>query len=532
MDFKKNDVVRLRIEDLSTEGEGIGKAEGFTLFVKDALPGEEIEAKIMKLKKNYGFARLERILQESPYRVEPACPHHRRCGGCQLQALSYERQLEFKENKIRNNLIRLGGFAPEEIDSCMEPIVGMDNPYRYRNKAQFPVGRDKEGNIVTGFYAARTHVIIPHLDCVLGVEENQVILKRILEAMKETGTEPYEEVSGTGLIRHVLIRKGFATGELMVCLVINGRKLPRAEVFIEKLCKLKGMTSISLNFNTKKTNVILGDEGITLWGKEYITDYIGDIAYQISPRSFYQVNPVQTKKLYELALEYAGLTGKETVWDLYCGIGTISLFMAKHAKQVYGVEIVPEAIVDARRNAALNGIMNAEFFVGKAEEVVPEFYERENGGEELADERQNRTSGGRERDACLEAEKKEKGRKERKNGAEPEWGLPDGLKDEEKSRENLSSRKMPESSGMLHPDVMVVDPPRKGCDGELLKTMLKMGPERIVYVSCDSATLARDLRVLCDGGYEVKRVRGVDQFGQGVHVETVILMQYCGFEQK
>lgn len=499
MDFKKNDVVRLRIEDMSTEGEGIGRAEGFTLFVKDALPGEEIEAKITKLKKNYGFARLERILQESPYRVEPACPHHRRCGGCQLQALSYERQLEFKENKIRNNLIRLGGFAPEEIDSCMEPIVGMENPYRYRNKAQFPVGRDKEGNIVTGFYAARTHVIISHLDCVLGVEENQEVLKRILEAMKETGTDPYEEVSGTGLIRHVLIRKGFATGELMVCLVINGKKLPRAEVFIEKLCKLKGMTSISLNFNTKKSNVILGDEGITLWGRAYITDYIGDIAYQISPRSFYQVNPVQTKKLYELALEYAGLTGRETVWDLYCGIGTISLFMAKHAKQVYGVEIIPEAIADARQNAALNNITNAEFFVGKAEEVVPEFYAQE------------------------------KGRKKWKNGAEPEWGMPDGWKDEGKNRENLSSRKISESSDMLHPDVIVVDPPRKGCDGALLKTMLKMRPERIVYVSCDSATLARDLRVLCDGGYEVKRVRGVDQFGQGVHVESVILMQYCGF---
>ena len=462
MEFRKNTTVKTMIEDMSAEGEGIGKVDGFTLFIKDALIGEEVEAKITKVKKNYGFARMERIIKESSYRVEPRCPHHRRCGGCQLQALSYEKQLEFKESKIRNNLIRLGGFAPEQIDSCMEPIVGMEDPYRYRNKAQFPFGKDKEGNVVTGFYAARTHSIIPNLDCVLGVEENETILKLILEAMKETGVTAYDEKSHSGLIRHVLIRKGFTTGELMVCLIINGKKLPHQEVFVEKLCKLDGMTSISLNSNIEKTNVILGKEGRTIWGKERIRDYIGDIAYEISPQSFYQVNPVQTKKLYELALEYAGLTGKETVWDLYCGIGTVSLFLAKNAHKVYGVEIVPEAIEDAKRNAALNGIANAEFFVGKAEEVVPEFYG--------------------------EAHEKD----------------------------------------MRHPDVMVVDPPRKGCDKVLLDTMLQMAPERIVYVSCDSATLARDLRVLCDGGYEVKRVRGVDQFPGTVHVECAVLMQYCG----
>ena len=463
MEFKKNTTVKTTIEDMSADGDGIGKVDGFTLFIKDALIGEEVEAKITKVKKNYGFARMERIIRESPYREEPRCPHHRRCGGCQLQALSYEKQLEFKENKIRNNLIRLGGFAPEQIDSCMEPIIGMDDPYRYRNKAQFPFGKDKEGNVVTGFYAARTHSIIPNLDCVLGVKENETILKLILEAMKETGVTAYDEKNHSGLIRHVLIRKGFTTGELMVCLIINGKKLLHQEVFIEKLCKLNGLTSISLNFNLDKTNVILGKEGKTIWGKERIMDYIGDIAYEISPQSFYQVNPIQTKKLYELALEYAGLTGEETVWDLYCGIGTISLFLAKNARKVYGVEIVPEAIEDARRNAALNGITNVEFFVGKAEEVVPEFY-----GEKA----------------------------------------------------------------MRHPDVMVVDPPRKGCDKVLLDTMLQIAPDRIVYVSCDSATLARDLRVLCDGGYKVKRVRGVDQFPGTVHTECAVLMRYCGFKGK
>ena len=491
MEFKKNTTVKTTIEDMSAEGEGIGKVDGFTFFIKDALIGEEVEAKITKVKKNYGFARMERIIKESPYRVEPRCPHHRRCGGCQLQALSYEKQLEFKENKIRNNLIRLSGFAPEQIDSCMEPIVGMDNPYRYRNKAQFPFGKDKEGNVVTGFYAARTHSIIPNLDCALGAEENETILKLILEAMKETGVTAYDEASHSGLIRHVLIRKGFTTGELMVCLIINGKKLPHQEIFIEKLCKLGGMTSISLNYNLDKTNVILGKKGATIWGKERILDYIGDIAYEISPRSFYQVNPVQTKKLYELALEYAGLTGKETVWDLYCGIGTISLFLAKNARKVYGVEIVPEAIEDAGRNAALNGITNAEFFVGKAEEVVPGFYGEARGGKKAASS-QN----------------------------EKEVANDDGEKAAFSEKD------------MRHPDVMVVDPPRKGCDKALLDTMIQMAPKRIVYVSCDSATLARDLRVLCDGGYEVKRVRGVDQFPGTVHVECAVQMQYCGFKEK
>ncbi len=512
MDLKKNDIVRLTIDDMSMEGEGIGKADGFALFVKDALIGEEIEAKILKLKKNYGFARLEKVLKESPYRVQPACPHYRRCGGCQLQALSYEKQLEFKERKIRNNLIRLGGFSSELIDACMEPIIGMEEPYRYRNKAQFPFGKDKEGRTVTGFYAARTHAIIPNLDCMLGAEENQQILKRILEAMEETGVEPYDEATGRGLLRHVLLRKGFATGELMVCFVINGKKLPHGEVFVEKLCKLDGMTSISLNFNMKNTNVILGSEGKNLWGKERITDYIGDIAYLISPHSFYQVNPVQTEKLYELALSYANLTGHETVWDLYCGIGTISLFLARQAKQVYGVEIVPEAVADARENARINGIGNVEFFVGKAEEVVPKFYARASGTEER---KSNAAAAGQEMNGTKE--KAQAGKNER-IGKNEQTGK------NEQIGKNAQAEKNADIS-FLHPDVIVVDPPRKGCDPALLQTMLQMSPERIVYVSCDSATLARDLKVLCDGGYEVQRIRGVDQFGMTVHIETIVLIQ-------
>lgn len=474
MDFKKNDYVTVTIEDIGNEGEGIGKIDGYTLFIKDAVIGDVVEAKIMKSKKNYAYAHLEKVVTPSPFRVEPSCPIHKQCGGCQIQAMSYEKQLAFKESKIRNNLIRIGGFAPELIDEVMEPIVGMEEPLRYRNKAQYPIGTDKEGNLVAGFYAGRTHSIIANTDCLLGAQENKEILEVILSYMRQNHVTAYEEASGKGLVRHVLIRKGFTSGELMVCLVINlkGKReksgyLPAQEKLVEALKRIPGMTSISVSINAENTNVIMGKEVHTIWGSDRIRDTIHvrdtlhdfaltekGITFSISPLSFYQVNPVQTEKLYSLALEYAGLTGRETVWDLYCGIGTISLFLAGRAKQVYGVEIVPQAIEDARENAVNNGIKNAEFFVGKAEEVLPEKYEKEG----------------------------------------------------------------------IFADVIVVDPPRKGCDADCLATMLKMQPERIVYVSCDSATLARDLRVLCDGGYEVRRVRGVDQFGMTVHVETVCLL--------
>lgn len=479
MEFVKNQVVTVSIEDVGTEGEGIGKVEGFTLFVKDAIPGDTVEAKLVKVKSKYAYARLEKVVVPSPFRVQPKCPIHRQCGGCQIQSMAYERQLQFKEEKIKNNLIRIGGFEPSFIESIMEPIVGMEEPFHYRNKAQYPIGVGKDGQPVTGFYAGRTHSIVENTNCYLGAPENQEILECILDYMKANHVPAYDETTGKGLLRHVLIRKGFSNGELMVCLVINLQKkkgadyLPKQQELCDRLAKISGMTSISVSINTEKTNVIMGTKIHTIWGEDRIKDTIHvrdmqkdgypftgrGLEFSISPLSFYQVNPVQTEKLYSLALEYAGLTGKESVWDLYCGIGTISLFLAGNAKQVFGVEIIPAAIEDAKENAIRNHIDNATFFVGKAEEVLPSFYEQDK-----------------------------------------------------------------QESQMSHPDVIVVDPPRKGCDQLCLDTMLKMQPDRIVYVSCDSATLARDLKYLCEGGYSLQKVRGVDQFGQTVHCESVVLM--------
>ena len=476
--YSKNDIVTVKIEDIGTEGEGIGKLEGFTLFVKDAVMGDVVEARLVKVKKNYAYARLEKVLTSSPLRVKPVCPYHKQCGGCQIQAMSYEAQLQFKENKVKNNLVRIGGFDQLFIESVMEPVVGMEQPWHYRNKAQFPVGTDKDGRIITGFYAGRTHSIIANTDCALGVEENEPILQKVLAYMQNEKVSAYDETTGQGLVRHILIRKGFTSGEIMVCLVINGKSLPKEDRLVSTLREIPGMTSIWLNYNTKNTNVIMGTEGRVLWGQNTITDVIHrrsieeinsgkdclrydskenapqGITFAISPLSFYQVNPIQTEKLYSLALEYAGLTGEETVWDLYCGIGTISLFMAQCAKEVHGVEIVPHAIEDARKNAERNHIENATFYVGKAEEVLPRLYEEEH----------------------------------------------------------------------IFADVICVDPPRKGCDEACLNTIIKMAPKRIVYVSCDSATLARDLKYLCENGYEIRKVRAVDQFGQTVHVETVCLL--------
>ncbi len=495
MEYRKNDIVTVQIDDIGNDGEGIGKIDGFTLFVKDAVIGDTVEAKITKIKKNYGYARTEKIIKPSSFRVEPKCAFHRQCGGCQIQAMSYERQLLFKQEKIRNNLIHIGGFDAEAIDKMMEPVVGMEHPWRYRNKAQFPVGYDKNGNLITGFYAGRTHDIIPNTDCILGTAENKQILEAVLSYMKENHVPAYREQTGEGLVRHILIRTGFASGEIMVCLIINGTKLPAEKELIKKMTGLslvettpmedadcrqgeteeknaydkenaakKKIVSISVSVNTERTNVIMGKEIRVLWGRGYIEDSIrilgapeeSRIKFRISPLSFYQVNPEQTEKLYSLALACAGLTGKETVWDLYCGIGTISLFLARYAQKVYGVEIIPQAVEDAKENARISGIDNAEFYVGKAEEVLPEKFAGEG----------------------------------------------------------------------IRADVIVVDPPRKGCDDRCLETMLAMKPERIVYVSCDSATLARDLKVLCGGGYELRKVQGVDLFGGTVHVETCVLLTH------
>ncbi|WP_195256830.1 23S rRNA (uracil(1939)-C(5))-methyltransferase RlmD [Dorea longicatena] len=466
--MQKNELVKIKIEDIGVGGEGIGKVDGYTLFIKDAIIGDVVEAKVMKAKKNYGYARLMNVLTPSEDRVEEVvCPMARKCGGCQIQEMKYPAQLAFKESKVRGNLERIGEVPGELLDQIMHPVVGMDGegmqPFRYRNKAQFPIGTDKDGRVTAGFYAGRTHSIIGNTDCVLGVEVNEEILNCILDFMEEFEIPAYDEVKHKGLVRHVLLRYGFKTDEIMVCLVINGKTIPRCHDLVGRLRQIPGMTSITLSSNTAKTNVIMGDTIRLLWGQEFITDYIGEIKYQISPLSFYQVNPVQTEKLYGLALDYAGLTGNETVWDLYCGIGTISLFLAKKAKQVYGVEIVPQAIDDARNNAKINDITNAEFYVGKAEEVLPEYY-----------------------------------------------------KEYEKTHNGETA----------HADVIVVDPPRKGCEESLLQTIVDMQPEKVVYVSCDSATLARDVKFLRAKGYELKDVTPVDQFPHTVHVETVVLLSH------
>ena len=383
--FQKNDRVTVTIEDVGMDGEGIGKVDGFTLFIKDAVIGDVVEAKIMKAKKNYAYARLEKVVTPSPFRVEPLCEFARVCGGCQIQAVDYAEQLRFKERKVFHDLVRIGGFDKAYVESVMEPIVGMEEPFYYRNKAQYPVGTNKEGKLVAGFYAGRTHSIIANTDCKLGVTANQKILEAVLQFMEDNHIPAYDETMHKGLVRHVLIRCGFTTKEVMVCLVINGKSFPKAKELVDRLLALSledesagwKITSICTSPNTKATNVIMGDSFDVLYGNGYIADYIGDVAFRISPLSFYQVNPVQTKKLYELALEYANLSGGETVWDLYCGIGTISLFLAKAAGMVYGVEIIPQAIDNAKENAKLNHISNAKFYVGKAEEVLPEKYEKE-----------------------------------------------------------------------------------------------------------------------------------------------------------
>lgn len=452
--LKKNDLCQVTIEDMGSDGEGIGKINGYTLFVKDAVIGDHIEAKIMKAKKNYAYAKLEKVLIPSSFRVQPRCAFYKQCGGCQIQALSYEKQLEFKQNKVKNNLIRIGSIDPNYLDLIMEEPVGMEEPFFYRNKAQFPLGKNKEGKTITGFYAGRTHTIIENTECALGVKENQKILEIVLNYMKDYQVEPYEEAEHKGLIRHVLIRKGFSTGQLMVCLVINENQLPKEEKLVQELCTVENMTSISLSVNKEKTNVIMGKKIRLLYGRSQIEDQIGEITFKISPLSFYQVNPVQTERIYSRALEYAMLTGEETVWDLYCGIGTISLFLAKKAKQVYGVEIIPQAIEDAKENAARNRITNVSFYVGKAEEVLPEKYEKKG----------------------------------------------------------------------IYADVIVVDPPRKGCEEACLSTIVQMQPKRIVYVSCDSATLARDIKYLSERGYELKKAGIFDNFPQTTHVETVCLL--------
>ncbi|WP_461610844.1 23S rRNA (uracil(1939)-C(5))-methyltransferase RlmD [Cytobacillus kochii] len=446
---KKNDYIDVTFEDLTHEGAGVAKVEGYPLFVPNALPGEKAQIKVLKTSKGYGFGKLIETYEESPYRVTAPCPIYKECGGCQLQHLSYEGQLLAKQKQVCDVLTRIGKLE----NVTVHPTIGMSDPWRYRNKSQVPIG-EHEGGLIGGFYQQRSHQIIDMKSCLIQQEKNDEVIQKVKEICNKNGVRAYDEQRHKGDLRHIMARYGLVTGDVMIVLVTNAKDLPNRKKIISDITEnIAGVKSIVQNVNPKKTNVIMGDETRVLWGQEVIYDYIGDVRFAISARSFYQVNPEQTKVLYDKALEYVALTGKEEVIDAYCGIGTISLFLAQKAKSVFGVEIVPEAIEDAKRNAELNNITNANFAVGKAEEVIPAWYE--------------------------------KGHKA---------------------------------------DVLVVDPPRKGCDEALLQTIIDMKPKKVVYVSCNPGTLARDLRVLEDGGYRTVEVQPVDMFPQTTHVEVVSQM--------
>ncbi|MBU9713631.1 23S rRNA (uracil(1939)-C(5))-methyltransferase RlmD [Evansella tamaricis] len=447
---RKNETIEVNFEDLTHDGAGVGKLNGFPIFVQRALPGETGKVKITKVKKNYAFGRLLELTKESEYRVDAPCPIFKQCGGCQLQHLSYEGQLKHKEKQVRDVMERIGGFSSLTV----HPTLGMLDPWRYRNKAQVPFG-EEEGGLIAGFYAERSHQIIDMDQCAIQHEQNDKLVQIVKNIAKKYGVRGYDDKTHKGTLRHVVTRYGYKTDELMVVLVTKGKELPNKKNIIQDIqAELSNVKSIVQNINPKRTNVIFGEKTEVLWGEEVIYDYIGDIRFAISARSFYQVNPEQTKVLYDKALEYAQLTGAETVIDAYCGIGTISLFLAQKAKHVYGVEIVPEAISDAKKNAKLNGIENVDFAVGEAEKVLP-------------------------------------------------WWYAQGIR----------------------PDVIVVDPPRKGCDESLLETIVKMQPKRVVYVSCNPATLARDLKYLEEHGFLAKEVQPVDMFPHTSHVECVVLIE-------
>jgi 23S rRNA (uracil1939-C5)-methyltransferase len=444
---QKNDYIDdAYFEDLTHDGNGVTKVDGYPLFVPDALPGEEGRVKVVKPGKGYGFGRMVERTKESHHRQEPPCPIYRECGGCQIQHMTYEGQLLAKEKNVRDVMQRIGKLQAVTIHE----VLGMEEPWRYRNKAQVPVG-EKDGRFVAGFYQKRSHEIIDMDKCIIQYEKNDEVIQHVKNICEKQGIRPYDEKKHKGTLRHIMTRTAYTTGEVMVVLVTRTLELPhKKEIIDELVANIEGLKSIVHNVNGKKTNVIMGDTTHVLWGEEVIHDRIGDVKFAISARSFYQVNPEQTKVLYEKALEYADLKGEETVIDAYCGIGTISLFLARKAKKVYGVEIVPQAIADAKQNAALNHMTNVEFKTGPAEVVIPDWYE-------------------------------------------------DGIS----------------------ADVLVVDPPRKGCDEALLNTILSMKPKRVVYVSCNPATLARDLRILEDGGYKTKEIQPVDMFPQTMHCEAV-----------
>ena len=454
---EKNKEYEITIDAYGNSGEGIGRIDGYTLFVPGALLGERVRVLTLKCKKNYGYAKLLEVLSASPERVKPRCPVAHICGGCDLQHMSYDEQIRFKTEHVIDCLVRIGGVDMSDISP--ELIVRGDHVYGYRNKAQFPVGSDKGGNTVTGFYAPRSHRIIPCDNCYLQDETINEVLRIIMREIGDMDSSLiYDEGTHKGILRHIYIRRAAADGGLMVCLIVKDDKKQIYEL-ADKLTKDKRIKSVLININNNMTNTLLGDRFVSVFGEKYIEDTIGDIRFRISPESFYQVNPYTTKMLYEKALEYADIRGNETVWDLYCGIGTISLFLAKKARSVIGVEVVERAIKNAKENAVLNNINNAEFICGQAEDII--------------------------------------------------------------------SRAM-EKGDIKLPDVVVVDPPRKGCDELLIKSIVKASPKRIVYVSCDPATLARDVSRLRSHGYESVKVCVVDQFPQTRHVETVVQLVNIG----
>ncbi|WP_416828888.1 23S rRNA (uracil(1939)-C(5))-methyltransferase RlmD [Ectobacillus polymachus] len=448
--IQKNEYIDVVFEDMTHEGAGVAKINGYPIFVPNGLPGEQAEVKVIKVNKNFAFGRLIELKTESPYRQEPPCPVYKQCGGCQMQHMTYEGQLKMKEKQVRDVMQRIGKLTNVSI----HPVLGMEEPWSYRNKAQVPIG-ESEAGLIAGFYRKGTHDIIDMNKCLIQMELNDELVQEVKSICNQFGIQAYDEASHKGTLRHVMARYGATSGEIMIVLITRKAHLPhRDEIINELVTKFPSIKSIVQNVNDKRTNVIFGDKTTVLYGSEYIYDRIGNVQFAISARSFYQVNPVQTKVLYDKALEYANLTGEETVIDAYCGIGTISLFLAQQAKKVYGVEIVKEAIEDANRNAELNGMTNVEFAVGEAEKVIPNWY-----------------------------------------------------------KQGISA------------DVIVVDPPRKGCGQELLDTIIAMKPKRVVYVSCNPGTLARDLRILEDGGFETKEIQPVDMFPQTMHVECCALIE-------
>ncbi len=437
----------ITIIDMGEGGEGIGKIQDFTVFVSNVLLGDRVEICLTKVKKNYGFGKLVRLITPSPYRVTSGCEKELDCGGCQFQSLDYKKQLEWKRQKVENCLRRIGKLEDIEV----EPTLGMENPYHYRNKAQYPI-RLVDGKVEIGFFAAKSKCIVPVTDCTIQHPINAQIIEEVKVFLTKHKISIYDDKTHKGLVRHLMIKTGYKAQDIMVCLVINGKTMPHSKELVECLKKIPEIKSIVLNHHTDKTPVILGKACTVLYGSESITEQIGHLQFKVSPLAFFQVNPTQTEVLYQKALEYAQLSGNEVVWDAYCGIGSISLFLAQKAKKVYGVEIIPEAIENARENAKLNGLNNTEFYAGKAEEVIPNLYEE----------------------------------------------------------------------GIIA-DTIVVDPPRKGCDEKLLETLKAMAPKRIVYVSCDPATLARDLAYLAkEVGYKVEKVQPVDMFPHTAHIETVV----------